>query len=103
MQRQIEDLRRKSEQGSPQLQGEAMEVELHQLLSMQDDLRAERKAIQKQWAKRETQLEWLMISTVGMYGDLQGIAGRSLEEIEALNLLSLAPPRGEASADRQPG
>jgi hypothetical protein len=41
------------------------------------------------------------ISTVGMYGDLQGIAGRSLEEIEALNLLSLAPPRGEASADRQ--
>lgn len=71
--------------------------------SMQDDLCAERKAIQKQWAKRETQLERLMISTVGMYGDLQGIAGRSLEEIEALNLLSLAPPRGAASADRQPG
>jgi hypothetical protein len=69
---------------------------------MQDDLSAERKAIQKQWAKRETQLERLMISTVGMYGDLQGIAGRSLEEIEALNLLSLAPPRGEGSGDRQP-
>lgn len=44
-----------------------------------------------------------MISTVGMYGDLQGIAGRSLEEIEGLNLVSLASPRGEASADRQPG
>src|SRR6185369_11630211 len=28
--------------------------------SMQDDLAAERKALQKQWAKRETQLERLM-------------------------------------------
>lgn len=72
------------------------------LTCMQHDLSAERKAIQKQWAKRETQLERLMISTVGMYGDLQGIAGRSLEEIEALNLLSLASPRQEAFADRQP-
>jgi hypothetical protein len=33
MQKQIDELRRKSEQGSPQLQGDAMEVELHQLLS----------------------------------------------------------------------
>jgi hypothetical protein len=33
-----------------------------------------------------------MSSTVGMYGDLQGIAGRSLEEIEGLSLLELEPP-----------
>jgi hypothetical protein len=59
---------------------------------MQDDLSAEKKALQKQWAKRETQLERLMNSTVGMYGDLQGIAGRSLEEIEGLSLLSLEGP-----------
>jgi len=65
---------------------------------MQDDLIAEKKVLQKQWAKRETQLERLMSSTVGMYGDLQGIAGRSLEEIEGLTLLSLAPPPGEMSA-----
>ncbi|MFX6118589.1 DUF2130 domain-containing protein, partial [Acinetobacter baumannii] len=32
MQRQIEDLRRKAEQGSQQLQGEAQEVELESLL-----------------------------------------------------------------------
>jgi hypothetical protein len=65
---------------------------------MQDDLSAERKALQKQWAKRETQLERLMTSTVGMYGDLQGIAGRSLEEIEGLDLIALAPP-----VDEKPG
>ena len=68
--------------------------------SMQDDLGAEKRALQKQWAKRETQLERLVNSTVGMYGDLQGIAGRSLEEIEGLNVLALAPP-DESLAGRQ--
>jgi hypothetical protein len=62
---------------------------------MQDDLASEKKALQKQWAKRETQLERLMSSTVGMYGDLQGIAGRSLEEIEGLSLLALEAPPAE--------
>jgi hypothetical protein len=42
--------------------------------------------IQKQWAKRAAQIEHVMNSTVGMYGDLQGIAGRGLEEIEGLEL-----------------
>jgi hypothetical protein len=60
--------------------------------SMQDDLAAEKKALHKQWAKRETQLERLMNSTVGMYGDLQGIAGRSLEEIDGLSVLALEGP-----------
>ena len=36
----------------------------------------------KQWAKREEQIERVMGATVGMYGDLQGIAGKSLQEIE---------------------
>ena len=51
--------------------------------TMQEDLAAEKKAIQRQWAKREIQIEKVMQSTVGMYGDLQGIAGKSLQEIEA--------------------
>ena len=68
---------------------------------MQDDLSAEKKAFHKQWAKREIQLERLMSSTVGMYGELQGIAGRSLEEIEGLNVLALASLPGEISLDRQ--
>ena len=57
--------------------------------SMQEDLNSEKKAIQKQWAKRQTQIENVMQSTVGMYGDLQGIAGKSLQEIEGLELKSL--------------
>lgn len=54
--------------------------------TMQEDLDKERKAIMKQWAKREEQIERVMQATVGMYGDLQGIAGKSLQEIEGLEL-----------------
>lgn len=57
--------------------------------SMQEDLDKEKKAIMKQWAKRETQIDNVMKATVGMYGDLQGIAGKSLQEIEGLGLVAL--------------
>jgi hypothetical protein len=60
--------------------------------SMNGDLIAEKKAIQRQWAKRETQIERLMSSTVGLYGELQGIAGKSIEEIEGLGFPALAGP-----------
>jgi hypothetical protein len=57
--------------------------------TMQDDLDKERKVIMKQWAKRQEQIERVMGATVGMYGDLQGIAGKSLQEIEGLELKAL--------------
>jgi hypothetical protein len=52
--------------------------------SMKEDLDREKKAITRQWAKREEQIDRVMQATVGMYGDLQGIAGRTLQEIEGL-------------------
>jgi hypothetical protein len=57
--------------------------------TMQEDLDKERKVIMKQWAKREEQIERVMGATVGMYGDLQGIAGKSLQEIDGLELKTL--------------
>lgn len=60
---------------------------------MQGDLEREKKASTKQRAKREEQIERVIGATVGMYGDLQGIAGKSLQEIEGLELYALeAPP-----------
>ena len=53
--------------------------------TMREDLDKERKAIMAQWTKREKQIERVMGATVGMYGDLQGIAGKSLQEIEGLS------------------
>ena len=52
--------------------------------SMKEDLDREKKTITRQWAKREEQIDRVMQATVGMYGDLQGIAGKTLQEIEGL-------------------
>jgi hypothetical protein len=61
--------------------------------TMQDELNKERKVMTKQWAKREEQIDRVMQATVGMYGDLQGIAGKSLQEIEGLELQALEAPK----------
>lgn len=65
--------------------------------SMQEDLDREKKAITKQWAKREEQIERVMQATAGMYGDLQGIAGKTIQEIEGLDipLLDITKPNLE--------
>lgn len=57
--------------------------------SMQSDLDKEKRAMMKQWAKRAEQIEQVMEATVGMYGDLQGIAGKSIQEIQGLELPAL--------------
>ena len=66
--------------------------------SMREDLDKERKAIMKQWAKREEQIERVMGATVGMYGDLQGIAGKSIQEIEGLEFPTIEFKDGEGAA-----
>ena len=63
--------------------------------SMQEDLDKEKKVITKQWAKREEQIDHVMQATVGMYGDLQGIAGKSLKEIQGLEMRALNAPATE--------
>jgi hypothetical protein len=55
---------------------------------MKMDLDKERRAITKMWAKRERQIEKVIMSTSGMYGDMQGIIGSSLPEIKMLDLAS---------------
>jgi hypothetical protein len=57
--------------------------------SMKEDLDKEKKAILKQWAKREEQIDRVMQATVGMYGDLQGIAGKTIQEIEGLEFKAI--------------
>jgi hypothetical protein len=43
------------------------------------------------WAKREAQLRAVLDSSAGLYGDLQGIAGKTMPEIESLTLLVIEP------------
>ena len=54
---------------------------------MQDNLRKERAFMQKQWSLRAKQIDLVIASTVGMHGDLQGIAGRAMPEIESVEAL----------------
>lgn len=56
--------------------------------SMQDDLDKERQTMEKQWAKRDMQIQLVVQNVAGMYGDMQGIAGQSLPKIRRLELPS---------------
>jgi hypothetical protein len=70
--------------------------------SMKEDLDREKKAIVRQWAKRDEQIDRVMQATVGMYGDLQGIAGRTLPEVEGLEFQGmLGSPDEDDDSDRQ--
>jgi len=66
-----------------------IEAIVESFTTMKEDLDKERRAISKQWEKREKQIEVLMLATTGMYGDLQGIAGKSIQEIEGMDLKAL--------------
>ena len=61
-----------------------VEAIVEKFSDMQKDLDRERKSMTRLWAKREKQIQGVIESTAGMYGDLQGIAGRELQEIESL-------------------
>jgi hypothetical protein len=63
-----------------------VEAIVEKFSEMKDDLDKERKAMTRLWAKREAQIRGVIESTVGMYGDLQGIAGKALQEIDGLEL-----------------
>ena len=55
--------------------------------SMKNDLDTEKRAFQKMWSKREKEIERVTSNTLGMYGDLQGIAGaNALPRVESLEL-----------------
>ncbi len=69
-----------------------VEAIVEKFSEMQNDLDKERKAMTRLWAKREAQIQGVIESTVGMYGDLQGIAGRALQEIEGLDIPLIEGP-----------
>ena len=50
--------------------------------------------------KRDEQITRIMHATVGMYGDMQGISGKTLQEIDVLEFKALE--EGNASPPVQP-
>ena len=73
-----------------------IEAIVEKFTDMQADLNRERATMTRLWAKREEQLRGVLDSTAGLYGDLQGIAGRAMQEIESLDVLMI-DVKGEAA------
>lgn len=53
-------------------------------VDMQKDLQAERRSTELRWAKQEKRIQKVIANTAGMYGDLHGLIGSSLQSIPAL-------------------
>jgi len=51
---------------------------------MKIELDKEKRLYERSWAKREKQLQSVLLNTAGMYGDLQGMIGSSMQTIPAL-------------------
>lgn len=58
-------------------------------VDMQAHLDRERRTTMRLWAKREAQLNAVISASANFYGDLQGIAGQSIPELESLSPLMI--------------
>jgi hypothetical protein len=72
-----------------------VEAMVEPFISMKEDLDREKRAMETNWSKREKQIQRVINSIAGMYGDMQGIIGATLPKIDYLEL--------PASPDEIPG
>ena len=63
-----------------------MEAIVEGFTNLQQDLDAEKRAMQRIWKQREKQIEKVLDNTIGMYGSIRGIAGQAIAPIPALEL-----------------
>jgi hypothetical protein len=62
---------------------------------MREDVDHERRAAERQWARRAKQIEAVTFNISGRYGDLQGL----VPALPSISLLELAPAVGEKVAN----
>ena len=56
------------------------------ITQMQEEMIREKNTYKKLWKQREKQLDKVVDNTIGIYGAIKGIAGKSIPEIETLKL-----------------
>ena len=54
--------------------------------TMHDQLHRERRAMEKNWKEREKQIQRVTLNMSGLYGDIRGIAGAAIPDLEILEL-----------------
>lgn len=60
-------------------------------IGMRQDLDTEKRSMEKYWARREKQIEKIILNIAGMHGDLEGITGIPLPTIKMLELPAEEP------------
>jgi hypothetical protein len=75
-----------------------VEAVLEAFSAMSATLNKEKKAMTRIWAEREMQITQVVDNTIGMHGDLQGLAGGSMPTIQSLELPLLEENYEVASA-----
>jgi hypothetical protein len=63
-----------------------VEAIVESFVSMNEDLAREKRAMETAWSKREKQIQRVIQNVAGMYGDMKGIIGATLPQIESLEL-----------------
>jgi len=63
-----------------------VEAIIESFVALQEEMERERRWFQTKWAREEKQLRKIIDHWQGMYGDLQGIVGKSLPEMGSLRL-----------------
>lgn len=59
--------------------------------NLQEELEREKRWFSTKWARQEKEIRKVLDHTHGMYGDLQGVVGKSLPEIKSLEQGNLEP------------
>jgi hypothetical protein len=75
-----------------------IEAMVEAFTTMQQDLKKEKTAMEKIWAKREKQIERVVRNVTRMYGGMEGIIGRSMPEIDLFELKALSEGDGGEEA-----
>jgi len=66
-----------------------VEAVVESYMNMRKDLDKEKASMNRIWSKREKEMQRVIENISGMYGDMQGIIGISLPQIETLELRTL--------------
>lgn len=65
------------------------EAQVESISEMRSDLEQEQRAMTRMWKKKDMQIQRMMRSVAGLYGELQGILGSALPSIQGLELQAL--------------
>jgi hypothetical protein len=78
-----------------------VEAAVEVYLEMKKELESEKAIMARRWAKRDKMIERAINGVAGMYGDMQGIIGLSIPELEKIEAKALAPATDDGPGEAE--